>query len=143
MITIEATGLTDGSARGSLAVLTQPLSLWGGLDLESGVICDSTHPQAGLCLAGRVLAMTAARGSSSSSSALVEAIRRGTAPVAIVLVRPDPILLIGSLVAADLYGRETPVVTVRDRGWDALADGAEVLVESRAGRATLSIGERT
>jgi uncharacterized protein len=41
---------------------------------------------------------------------LAEAIRAGTAPVAIVLSEPDPILALGAIVARDLYGRTIPIV---------------------------------
>ncbi len=122
--------LTPGRAEGRLAVLTAPLSLWGGLDLDTGTICDTSHPQHGLSLAGRVLAMRMARGSSSSSSALVEAVRRGTAPAAIIMEHADPILVIGSLVAADLYGVALPIVLVAAVDWAELQDGALTVVDS-------------
>jgi uncharacterized protein len=56
--------------------------------------------------------MPSARGSSSSSSVLAECIRLGTAPAAILLERPDPIVLIGVLVALELYGLQMAVVVV-------------------------------
>lgn len=54
--------------------------------------------------------MPSGRGSSSSSSVLAEGIRAGTAPMAIVLLEPDPILALGAIVARELYGRTIPVV---------------------------------
>src|SRR5437870_5647359 len=90
-------------------VLDEPLSFWGGVDPATGVIVDSRHPQRGECVAGRVLVMPAARGSSSSASVLAECVRAGVAPTAIVLGRPDPILAIGALVAEELYGVRVPV----------------------------------
>jgi predicted aconitase with swiveling domain len=141
MTVLTAEALTSGRVTSSLALLTCPLSLWGGLDLETGMICDANHPQHGLDLAGRVLAMTAARGSSSSSSALVEAVRRKTAPAAIILSRIDPILVIGSLVAADLYGIQVPILLLGQADWIHLADGALVNVNATAPVASLSFGE--
>jgi predicted aconitase with swiveling domain len=61
-------------------------------------------------VAGRVLVMPAGRGSSSSSSVLAEAIRAGTAPVAIVLREPDPIVALGAIVARELYASTVPIV---------------------------------
>jgi predicted aconitase with swiveling domain len=130
---ISGRGLTEGSAQGRLALLDAPLSLWGGLDLDTGAICDVTHPQHGLSLTGRVLAMRGARGSSSSSSALVEAVRRGTAPAAVVLTAADPILVIGALVAADLYAARIPILLVAAEDWPRLQDGAEISVSSGEG----------
>jgi predicted aconitase with swiveling domain len=115
-----------------------PLSLWGGLDVEGGHISDVTHPQHGQRIAGRILAMTEARGSSSSSSALVEAARLGTAPLAIILGRLDPILVIGSLVAADLYGVQIPLVLVSAADWPRLCDGRAAEIVATAQTATIT-----
>ena len=81
----------------------------GGVSAD-GTIIDRHHPQCGVSLTGRVVVMTAGRGSSSSSSVLAEQIRAGTAPAAIVLAEPDTILLLGAVVAAELYGRCLPVL---------------------------------
>ncbi len=99
-----------GDATGPALVLAEPLSLWGGLDPLTGTIIDRRHPQFGECVAGTVLFMGHGRGSSSASSVLAEAIRLGTAPVAIVLDEADEILVLGSLVAYELYGIVTPVL---------------------------------
>jgi len=104
--------LVPGSAEGLALVLDQPLSLWGGLDPETGRIVDRRHPQWDALVTGRVLVMASGRGSSSSSSVLAEAVRLGFAPAAIVLREPDAILVIGALVARELYGQAPPVVVV-------------------------------
>ena len=99
-----------GEASGPALVLDEPLSFWGGVDPATGDIVDVHHPQHGANVAGHVLFMPSGRGSSSSSSVLAEAIRAGTAPVAIVLGEPDPILALGAIVARELYGRTIPIV---------------------------------
>ena len=106
--------LVAGTAEGPALVLDEPLSLWGGLDPETGDIVDVRHPQRGANVAGRVLVMPSGRGSSSSSSVLAEAIRAGTAPAAIVLGEADPILALGAIVARELYGSSVPIVVVAD-----------------------------
>jgi predicted aconitase with swiveling domain len=130
-------GLTDGEATGELVLLEAPLSLWGGLDPKTGRLADPAHPGFGRQLAGRLLAMPEARGSSSSSSLMVEAVRRGTAPAALLLLVPDPILVIATLVAADLYGVEVPIVCLAPAAWARLEDGARLAVSSRGGRAVI------
>lgn len=125
---VAATALTPGQASGALLVLDAPLSLWGGIDIHTGTIIDHSHPQLGAIIAGRILAMPSGRGSSSSSSALVEAARLGHAPCAIVLTQADPILTIGALVAAELYGLKLPIVVVGPSAWPDLraASHAEI-----------------
>lgn len=136
---IAARALTPGRAAGPLLLLGEPLSLWGGLDLRTGAIIDRTHPQCGEGIAGRIIAMRSARGSSSSSSALVEAARAGVAPAALILGLHDPILTIGALVAADLYGIEIPLIVVEAEAWPALVDGAALSIETEGNLARIMI----
>jgi uncharacterized protein len=95
-------------------VLEAPLSLWGGMDPRSGRISDHHHPQLGAAVTGRVLVMPSGRGSSSSSSVLAEAIRLGTAPLAILVEEPDEILVLGAIVAGHLYARTCPVLVLAE-----------------------------
>jgi uncharacterized protein len=73
--------------------------------------------------------MPSGRGSSSSSSVLAEAIRAGTAPIAIVLFEPDPILALGAIVARELYGRTIPIVASPKPG---IRSGEVVTVHAEA-----------
>ena len=102
--------LLEGSATGQVLVLREPLSFWGGVDPVTGRIIDASHPQLGETITGRLLVLPHGRGSSSSSSVLAESLRLGTGPAAILLTEPDPILLVGALVAKTLYGSVCPVV---------------------------------
>ena len=125
--------LHPGTATGLAIRLTAPLSFWGGTDAD-GRIVDAHHPQCGAILTGRVLLMESGRGSSSASSVLAEQIRARTAPAAIVLARPDPIIPLGALVAAELYNLFLPVVVAP---YDAIPDGVVLQVAATADRATI------
>lgn len=122
--------LVPGRGTGRTVVLDDPLSFWGGLDPATGRLIDVHHPQLGLQLAGHVLVMPSGRGSSSSSSVLAEAIRVGTGPSAIVLLEADPIVALGALVAAELYGTSVPVVVADALTYRAVVPGAAVVVEA-------------
>ena len=122
--------LVEGTASAPMARLTAPLSLWGGLDLNTGCICDVSHPEFGISIAGRILVMPGARGSSSSSSALVEAARRGIAPSAIILSRTDPILVIGGLVAFNLYGTHLPILLADELAWQGLPHDRAISIDA-------------
>ena len=89
--------------------LEEPLSFWGGLDPATGRIIDAHHPQLGECIAGRRLVLPGTRGSTSSPGVLVEAIRRGNGPAAIVLPAPDLTVTSAVAVARQLYGIDVPV----------------------------------
>ena len=130
----EGRTLVPGEARGPALVLSEPLSFWGGLDPATGAIIDVHHPQLGAVVTSTVLVMPGGRGSSSSSSVLAEAIRAGTAPAAIVLTEPDPIIALGAIVARELYGASIPIIEVEKN--DVLT-GREVAVTARENGAQL------
>ena len=102
--------LVDGNATAEVLRLDEPLSFWGGVDPESGDIIEQRHPQFGESVAGKLIAMPAGRGSSSASSVLAEVLRRGCGPVGIVLEAGDGILVVGALVARELYDVQCPIV---------------------------------
>jgi len=106
--------------------LDEPLSLWGGLDPTTGDIIDQRHPQWGRNVTGRVLVMPVGKGSSSASSILLEAVRLGTAPAAIVLAESDAILALGAAVAREMYGLALPVVVVGRSVYDQIQDGRQL-----------------
>lgn len=130
--------LVPGTAEGHVVVLDEPLSFWGGLDPHTGLLIDRNHPQAGANLAGVILVMPSGRGSSSSSSVLAEAIRAGTAPAAILLLETDPIIALGSIVARELYGTETPVAVLAPDAYASLRTGDHVAVNAAEGVLTLT-----
>ena len=135
----EGRALAGGYAAGMTLVLDAPLSFWGGFDAATGLIIDQRHPQRGVAATGQVLVLPGGRGSSSSSSVLAEAIRAGTAPVAIVLRESDPIIALGALVADELYGRRVPVVVISADHYATIADGVTVVVEAGEEWATVEV----
>jgi predicted aconitase with swiveling domain len=120
--------LSSGTADGTPLVLDEPLSFWGAFDPLTGTIIDTHHPQRGQCLSGRIVLMPETRGSGSAPGAIAEAIRRNTAPQAIVLMRADVNLAIGSLIAATLYGRRCPVLLVARPTFERLATAPHITI---------------
>jgi uncharacterized protein len=108
---------------GPLLRLAEPVSFWGGVDEKTGRIIDGHHPQFQVSLVGTALLMGAARGSSSSSSTLLECVRLGTAPALLLLTERDTILAVGVAAAWEIYGRGPSVVVLpatpdaRDGDW--------------------------
>lgn len=127
-MTLRGRVLSPGDASGAALVLEEPLSLWGGMDPATGRVIDAHHPQRGVRLTGRVVVMSSARGSSSSSSILAEAARAGTAPAALLLGDGDLILAIGAVVAQELYGSAIPIIQVEPSDMGLIHDGDRLLV---------------
>jgi predicted aconitase/predicted aconitase with swiveling domain len=122
--------LVPGEAAGEALVLAEPLSLWGGLDPETGEIIDQRHPAVGENVRGRILVLPAGKGSSSASSILLEAVRVETAPAAILTAETDAILALGAAVAREMYGTAPPVVVLGAAGYEEIQTGDWVIVET-------------
>ncbi len=121
--------LIPGCAAGELLVSDEPLSFWGGYDSETGEVIDRRHPLSGRNAAGRILAIPGTRGSSTTTAVLLEAIRRGTAPAAILTSGADSFLALSAIVAEEMYGRAPPVVALDSGDFAQLVSGRSARVE--------------
>jgi len=136
--TFHAIALVPGAASGPILRLDEPLSFWGGLDSATGTIIDRLHSQRGANVAGRILMMPGGRGSSSGSATLAEALRLGKGPAAILMLERDAIVVVGAMVAAELYGLSCPVALVDTRDWKRLAASSSLTLEAGPEGAAIS-----
>ncbi len=125
---MQGRAVVSGQAEGRTIMSPEPLSFWGGYDQASGEIIDRRHPLSGQMAAGCVLGVPRSRGSSTTTAVLLEAVRRGTAPAAILTRGVDAFLALASIVADELYGRRLPVVALSPEDFAGLPSGAWVRV---------------
>ena len=104
-----------GSAEGRALVSKEPLSFWGGLCPRTGEIIDRRHELSRTVVTGRVFVFPQGKGSSTASAVLLESIRAGVAPAALVNLKVDPILALGSIVADELYHQAMPIVVLAEK----------------------------
>ncbi len=118
-----------GAAAGEALVSSEPLSFWGGYDFHTGAIIDRHHPLAGVRAGGRILAVPFTKGSSTTTAVLLEAVRAGTAPAAILTTGVDAFFALASIVADVMYGHPFPVVALAPHDFARLETGMRVTVE--------------
>ncbi len=120
--------IVPGEAIAEAVVTDTPLSFWGGLDPDTAEVIDRHHPLLGASLAGKVLVMPSGRGSCTASGVLLETIRNGVAPAAIVLSRVDPIVGLGAILGQEMYGVTVPVVVIDEADRATIPSGCLVSV---------------
>lgn len=128
IIILYGRAVIPGEASGLVLVSSEPLSFWGGYDYQTGIIIDQRHPLAGQCAAGRVLAVPFTRGSSTTTAVLLEAVKAGTAPAAILTTAPDSFFALASIVADEMYARPIPLVVLNPEDFRQLQTGQVVKV---------------
>ncbi len=139
--TVVGRALVPGSVEGIALVSKEPLSLWGGLNAQTGEIIDRRHERSGEIVTGKVFVFPQGRGSSTASAILLESVKAGKAPAAIINVRMDPILALGSILADELYHKPVPIVVLSEADFVAIRDGdylaigpdGTVTISARAG----------
>ncbi len=112
--------LVPGEVEGEALTSTEPLSFWGGYDQTTGEIIDRRHPLSGCIAADKILALPASRGSSTTAAVLLEAVRRRTAPAAIITDGADTFLTLTAIVADEMYERSFAVIAVDAEDFEKL-----------------------
>lgn len=81
--------ISSGVANAPVLTLDAPISFWGGVDLTSGTITDSDHPNSGACLANKIVLVPCTKGSTAGPGALLELLNSSQSPAAIITKGPD------------------------------------------------------
>ena len=132
---IAGRAIVPGHAEGVALVTNDALSFWGGYDFHTGTIIDAHHPLVGVRAAGRILAVPFSKGSSTTTAVLLEAVRAGTAPAAILTTGVDSFFALASIVADVMYRKSFPVVALELSDFASLVSGERLRVDT-SGRIT-------
>jgi predicted aconitase with swiveling domain len=125
---IQGRAVVAGVAEGEALVTHDALSFWGGFDFRTGEIIDRHHPLAGVRATNRILAVPFSKGSSTTTAVLLEAVKAGTAPIAIVTTGVDAFFALASIVADAMYGKPFPVVALEAPDFASLVTGQRLRI---------------
>ena len=106
----QATAHITGKAFGRLLTSSVGLSFWGGVDPQTGQVIDRHHPLCGKFVNDTIFAIPSGRGSCTGSAIMLELLLNEKAPRALVFERPDDILILGVIIAAEVFSRSIPVI---------------------------------
>ena len=128
MAVITARPIVAGDAEGVALVSDDAISFWGGYDFKTGTIIDVHHSLNGVSAAGRILAVPFSKGSSTTTAVLLEAVRAGTAPAAILTTGVDAFFALASIVAGMMYGTAFPVLALEPADFGHLSTGMRLTI---------------
>ena len=120
--------VVPGAAAGELLHADVGLSFMGGVDSSTGRVIDTHHPLHGQSVDGKVLALPSGRGSCSGSATLFELLHNGHAPAALIFRADEPILTLGVILAAEVFGVSIPVVRLDPADFARLRSASRVSV---------------
>lgn len=107
---MEGRGLVGGVVEGEALVSRHFFGFTHGVIPQTGEISDIRHEWNGLNMKGKILVFPFGKSSASGAIWILETVRCGNAPLAIINVEAEPVIGVGCFLSGMLYGK--PIVLV-------------------------------
>jgi len=88
-----------GKAQGEALVTTMPISFYGGVDPNTGVVLEKGHELQGQSVKGKILVFPQGKGSTVGSYTLYRMKKNGTAPAAMINRETETIVAVGAIIS--------------------------------------------
>lgn len=125
---IKGRAISKGIGKGKALVSTEPISFYGGVDPDSGVVVEKGHPLEGKCLKGVVLVFPTGKGSTVGSYSILRMKKNNVSPAAMINMECDPVVAVGAIISG------IPLIDKLEKDvFPLVKDGQEVTVDGNSG----------
>ena len=126
---IKARKISKGIAEGEVLISTEPISFYGGVDPNTGIVAEKGHPLEGKSVKDKILIFPFGKGSTVGSYILYRMKKNGVAPKAIINRECDPIVAVGAIIS------EIPLVDKPETDiFTIINDGDIIVVNANEGK---------
>ena len=88
-----------GKTKGEALVTSQPVSFYGGVDPDSGILIEKGHELQGKNLKGKILVFPTGKGSTVGSYTLYRMKKNNTAPAGMINKECETIVAVGAIIS--------------------------------------------
>jgi predicted aconitase with swiveling domain len=88
-----------GKAEGEALVTSMPISFYGGVDPNTGIVLEKGHELQGQSVSGKILVFPQGKGSTVGSYTLYRMKKNGTAPAGIINRESETIIAVGAIIS--------------------------------------------
>jgi predicted aconitase with swiveling domain len=113
-----------GKAEGEALVTTQPISFYGGVDPNTGVVTEKGHELQGQSVKGKILVFPQGKGSTVGSYTLYRLKKNGVAPAGMINKETETIIAVGAIIS------EIPTIDKVDIS--KIKTGNKVIIENHS-----------
>lgn len=124
---LKARKISRGNAVGEVLRSEEPISFYGGVNVDTGVIIEKNHPLGGKNVKGKILVFPNGKGSTVGSYSLYRMKKNNVAPSALVSKEADAIVAVGAIIS------EIPMVD-KVEGYEKICDGMKIKVNATEGK---------
>ena len=91
--------ISKGKAEGKALVTKQPISFYGGVDPDKGIIVEKGHELEGKEIKGRILVFPNGKGSTVGSYTLYRLKKNGVAPAGMINKECETVVAVGAIIS--------------------------------------------
>ena len=120
--------ISRGAATGEVLISKDPISFYGGVNPDTGVVVEKGHSLEGRSISGKILVFPNGKGSTVGSYTLYRLKKNSAAPLAIINKECEAIVAVGAIIS------EIPALDKLEKDpFSILKDGDEVTVDAVRG----------
>lgn len=120
--------ISRGTATGEVLISKDPISFYGGVNPDTGIVVEKGHSLEGKSVSGKILVFPNGKGSTVGSYTLYRLKKNCTAPLAIINRECEAIVAVGAIIS------EIPALDKLEKDpFSILKDGDKVTVDAVKG----------
>jgi uncharacterized protein len=116
-----------GKAQGEALVTSMPISFYGGVDPNTGVVIEKGHELNGVSVKGKILVFPQGKGSTVGSYTLYRLKKNGVAPAAMINKETETIVAVGAIISEIPFVDKIDVSKIKTGDKVKVEDGAVFL----------------
>jgi len=116
-----------GKALGEALVTSMPISFYGGVDPNTGIVMEKGHELNGVSIKGKVLVFPQGKGSTVGSYTLYRLKKNGAAPAAMINKETETIVAVGAIISEIPFVDKVDVSKFKTGDKVTVEDGSVVI----------------
>ncbi len=91
--------ISKGKGKGDALATTQPISFYGGVDPNTGIVIEKGHELQGQSVKDKILVFPTGKGSTVGSYTLYRMKKNGTAPAGMINKECETVVAVGAIIS--------------------------------------------
>jgi len=113
--------ISKGFAEGLALVSPEPISFYGGVDPDKGIVIEKGHPLYGKSVKDKILVFPYGKGSTVGSYIIYRMVKNKVGPLGIINMEAEPIVAIGAIIS------RIPLIDKVDKSFFSLIEDGDIL----------------
>lgn len=127
---LKARVIKFGKVKGKALVSKQPISFFGCVDMETGIVKEKNHELYNRSIKNKILVFPYGKGSTVGSYALYRLKKNDAAPKGIINKECEPIVAIGAIISNIACVDKVDIKKIKD-GDKVIINGGKVVIEKK------------